>query len=120
VDYDNAASLMDVIQDYYVEHQNKPSITLKQLYYSKLYPNINAWSVAQYQHSIPGRGEIRWESMETSQFGDVTIDRYLLRHSLYLELPLLHIHKAGTVRRPLIIWLGENGKATAQDSPNVT
>src|SRR5438552_77058 len=120
LDYDNARSLMDLVRDYYVEHQPKSSLTLKQLYYSKLYPNINAWSVAQYQDSIPGREEIRWESMGTSQSGDVTIDRYLLRHSRYLELPLLYIHRAGKVRRPLLLWLGENGKATAQDWPNVT
>jgi pimeloyl-ACP methyl ester carboxylesterase len=120
LDYDNAGSLMDVIREYYVEHQPKLSVTFKQLYYSKLYPNINAWSVAQYQNSIPGRGEIRWESMGTSQSSDITIDRYLLRHSRFLELPLLYIHKAGKERRPLLIWLGENGKATAQDWPNVT
>jgi pimeloyl-ACP methyl ester carboxylesterase len=120
LDYENARSLMDVIRDYYVEHQNKPLITLKQLYYSKLYPDINAWSVAQYQDSIPGRGEIRWEATGSAQAGNVTIDRYLLHHSRYLELPLLYIHRAGKERRPLLIWLGENGKATAQDWPNVT
>src|SRR5207247_10437033 len=106
--------------DYYVEHQNKPLITLKQLYYSKLYPDINAWSVAQYQNSIPGRGEIRWEAMGSSQSGDITIERYLLHHSRYLELPLLYVYKARKERRSLLIWLGENGKATAQDWPNVT
>src|SRR6266568_6412677 len=120
LDYDNARSLMDVIRDYYVEHQPKLSVTLKQLYYSKLYPDINAWSVAQYQDSIPGRGEIRWEAMGTSQSGDATIDRYLLHHSRSLELPLLYIHKAGKDHRPLLMWLGENGKANAEDWPNVT
>ena len=120
LDYENARSLMDVIRDYYVEHQPKLSVTLKQLYYSNLYPGLNSWRVAQYQGSIPARGEIRWESMGTSQSGDVTIDRYLLHHGRYLELPLLYIHKAGRERRPLLVWLGENGKATAQDWPNVT
>jgi hypothetical protein len=119
LDYENARSLMDVIRDYYVERQPKPSITLKQLYYSNLYPSINSWRVAQYEDSIPARGEIRWEAMGSSQAGDVTIDRYLLHHSQYLELPLLYIHKTGKDRRPLLIWLGENGKATAQDWPNL-
>jgi cephalosporin-C deacetylase-like acetyl esterase len=119
LDYENARSLMDVIRDYYVELQPKPSITLKQLYYSKLYPDINAWSVAQYQDSLPGRGEIRWQAMGSSQSGDVTIDRYLLRHSRYLELPLLYMHKTGKERHPMLIWLGENGKASAQDWSNV-
>jgi hypothetical protein len=50
----------------------------------------------------------------------VSIDRYLLHHSRYLELPLLYIHKAGNDRRPILLWLGENGKAAAQDWPSVT
>ncbi len=120
LDYENARSLMDVIRDYYLEHQTKLSVTLKQLYYSNLYPDIDSWSVAQYEGSIPARGEIRWEAMGSSQSGDATIDRYLLHHSRYLELPLLYIHKAGKDHRPLLMWLGENGKAAVQDWPNVT
>src|SRR5260370_27592936 len=38
LDYDNARSLMDVIPDYYAEHKHHPPTTLKQLYYSDLYP----------------------------------------------------------------------------------
>src|SRR6266568_718546 len=120
LDYENARSLMDVIREYYVAHQSQPSITLTQLYYSALYPGINSWRVAQYEGSVPARGEIRWEAKGSSQFGDVTIDRYLLHHSRYLELPLLYIHKAGKDRRPLLMWLEENGKANAEDWPNVT
>jgi len=120
LDYENARSLMDVIRDYYVERQNKTLITLKQLYYSNLYPGINSWTVAQYGGSIPDRAEIRWEATGSSQAGDVTIDRYLLHHSRYLGLPLLYIHRVGKDRRPLLMWLGESGKATAQDWPNMT
>lgn len=120
LEYENARSLMDVIRDYYVEHQNKPLITLKQLYYSNLYPGINSWTVVQYEGSIPDRAEIRFEAMGSSQTGNVLMDRYLLHHSRYLELPLLYIHKVGADRRLLLMWLGENGKVTAEDWPNVT
>ena len=89
LDYENARSLMDVIRDYYTERQPKPSITLQQIYYSKLYPGINSWSVAQYAGSVPTRREIRWEARGSSQAGDVIINRYLLHHSRYLEMPLL-------------------------------
>jgi pimeloyl-ACP methyl ester carboxylesterase len=119
LDYENARSLMDVIRDYYVERQPKPTITLKQIYYSKLYPSINSWKVAEYEGAIPARHEIRWEARGSSQAGDIIINRYLLHHSRYLEMPLLYIHKAVKERRPLLMWLGENGKATAQDWPNV-
>jgi Acetyl xylan esterase (AXE1) len=120
LDYDNARSLMDVIRDYYVEHKNQTATTLKQLYYSELYAGIRTWSVAQYHGAIPAPGEIQWEALGSSQSGDVSIDRYLLRHSRYLELPLLYIHKAGHDRRPILLWLGANGKVAAQDWPSVT
>jgi hypothetical protein len=56
--------------------------------------------------------------MGGSRFEDIEIERYLLHHSQYLELPLLHIHKAGG-QRTLLLWLGENGKATPADWPEV-
>jgi len=119
LDYDNARSLMDVIRDYYAEHKNHPPTTLKQLYYSDLYPGIRSWTVAQYGGALPAPDEIRWEALGSSQFGDASIDRYLLHHSRYLELPLLYIHKAGDNRRTVMLWLGENGKVRAQDWPSV-
>jgi hypothetical protein len=120
LDYDNARPLMDVIRDYYVEHKNYPPTTLKQLYDSGLYPGIRSWRVARYAGVQPATGEIRWESLGSSQSVDVSIDRYLLHHSRYLEMPLLYIHKAGHDRRPVLIRLGENGKIAAQDWPSVT
>ncbi len=119
LDFENARSLMDVIREYYVEHKNQPAKTLKQLYDSDLYPRINSWSVAEFRGETPGREEIRWEARGNSDFEGVTIEKYLLRHSRYLEQPLLYIHKAGGSRRPVLLWIGENGKATAQDWPGL-
>jgi Acetyl xylan esterase (AXE1) len=115
LDFEDARSLMDVIGEYYTEHKNLPAKTLKQLYYSDLYPRINSWLVAEFQGEIPGRDEIRWEARGSSQFAGVTIDKYVLHHSRYLELPLLYFHKADGVQRPVVLWLGKNGKANAQD-----
>ncbi|HLZ43112.1 MAG TPA: acetylxylan esterase [Candidatus Sulfotelmatobacter sp.] len=115
LEFEDARSLMDVIREYYVQHKNLPAETLRQLYYSNHYPRINSWIVAEFQGEIPGRKEIRWEARGSSQFEGVTIDKYVLHHSRYLELPLLYFHKADGVRRPVVLWLGKNGKATAQD-----
>jgi cephalosporin-C deacetylase-like acetyl esterase len=120
LDFEDARSLMDVIREYYTEHKNLPAKTLKQLYYSDLYPRINSWFVAEFQGEIPGREEIRWETRGSSQFEGVTIDKFVLHHSTYLELPLLYFHKADGVQRPVVLWLGKNGKATAQDWPRLT
>jgi cephalosporin-C deacetylase-like acetyl esterase len=115
LDFEDARSLMDVIREYYVQHKGTPSKALSQLYYSDLYPRINSWFVDEFQGEIPGKEEIRWEDRGSSRFEGITIDKYVLRHSTYLELPLLYFHKADGVQRSVVLWLGKNGKATAQD-----
>ena len=120
LEYPNSRSLMDVIRDYFEEHKHRPAITLKQLYHSKLYPGIESWHVAEYQGAAPSREEILWEQMGTTTSGDVSIDRYLLHHSRYLELPLLHIHKLSSHHQRVLLWLGKNGKVSATDWPNVS
>jgi hypothetical protein len=117
LDFENARSMMDVIREYYLEHKNQPAKTLKQLYESGLYPGISSWSVAEFERKAPGRKEIRWEARGSSEFEGVTIEKYSLHHSRYLELPLLYIHKAHGGGRRVMLWFGENGKATAQDWP---
>jgi hypothetical protein len=119
LDYQNARSLMDLVRDYYLEHKNGPPLNLKQLYYSGLYPGIKSWSVGEYHGTMPQSNEVLWEFVGSSQSGDVKIDRYLLRHSQYLELPLLYIHKEKNGQR-VLIWLGASGKVTAQDWTDVT
>jgi acetyl xylan esterase AXE1 len=119
LDYQNARSLVDLVRDYYRERKNRPATDLKQLYYSDPYPGIGSWSVFQYQGNLPGPREIRWQLMGTSELGAVEIERYLLRHSQYLELPLLYIHK-GQHHRPILLWLGPDGKLTARDWPDLT
>ncbi len=119
LDFANARSLMDVIREYYLERKSQPAQTLKDLYYSASYPEVRSWSVAESRGEVVGWKEIRWEGRGSSEFEGVTIEKYVLHHSQYLELPLLYIHKAGERRRPVLFWLGESGKATAQDWPNL-
>ena len=120
LEFEDARSLMDVIREYYVQHKKMPANTLRQLYYSDLYPRINSWSVAEFHGEIPGREEVLWEDRGSSRFEGVTIDKYVLHHSRYLELPLLYFHKTDGVQRPVVLWLGKNGKATAQDWTSLT
>jgi hypothetical protein len=115
IEYPNARSLMDVIRDYFEEHKNRPAITLKQLYYSNDYPGIHSWQVGEYKGAIPRRDEILWEQMGTTISNGVSIDRYLLHHSRYLAMPVLHIHKTSNDHHRVLLWLGENGKVSASD-----
>jgi pimeloyl-ACP methyl ester carboxylesterase len=120
LEYPNARSLMDVIRDYFEERKNRPALTLKELYYSKEYPGIHSWQVGEYKGAIPRKDEILWEQMGTTTSDGVSIDRYLLHHSRYLAMPLLHIHKTSNDHHRVLVWLGENGKVSASDWPNLT
>ena len=117
LDFENARPLMDLIREYYLEHKKEPAKTLKQLYESELNPRINSWSVAEFERAAPRKEEIRWEARGRSDFESVTIEKYSLHHSRYLEIPLLYIHKAHSGGRRVMLWFGENGKAAAQDWP---
>ncbi|HEY4054847.1 MAG TPA: acetylxylan esterase [Terriglobales bacterium] len=120
LDFEDARSLMDEIRDYYTSHKDQPSLTLKQMYYSALYPKINNWRVAKFHNDVSPMNEILWEEAGSSQAGDVSIDRYILHHSHYLEIPLLWIHKTGATQKRVLFWIGGNEKVTAADWPELT
>lgn len=120
LDFENARSLMDVIREYYLKYKNQPAKTLRQLYESELNPRINSWRVAEFERAAPGREEIRWEALGGADFEDVTIEKYSLHHSQYLEMPLLYIHRAHSGGRRVLLWFGENGKATAEEWPTLS
>lgn len=120
LDFENARSLMDVIRDYYLEHRSQPARALKQLYYSDSYPGIDRWSFSEFDGGVPAAGEVRWQAMGRSTWGQVDIDRYLLHHSRYLEMPLLWIHKNHRPAQRALLWLSENGKATERDWQEIT
>ncbi len=117
LDFADARSLMDVIRDYYQEKKSKSAETIKQRYFSETYPRISSWRVTEFRGEVTDSSEIRWEPRGKSQFEGVTIEKYLLHHSRYLELPVLYFHKEGRKENPVLLWFGENGKATAQDWP---
>jgi hypothetical protein len=51
--------------------------------------------------------------------GEVVIDRYRLRHSGGLVVPLVHLHLTGVPRRPLLLDLSYDGKVRPEDWPLV-
>jgi hypothetical protein len=119
LEFADARSLMDEIREYYLAHKNQPGKQLREMYYSGNRPQIDSWPVQEFKNGVVGRAEIRWESVGSSQFDRVTIEKYMLHHSQFLELPLLYIHKADGKQRPVLLWLRQNGKATAQDWPEL-
>lgn len=117
-DYTDAKSLMDVIREYYDEHKNGNTRTLSKEYYGDQYSGVRNWNVSEYRNVPPQPGQITWEAVGSSRAGEASIDRYILHHSGQLEMPLLHIHKPAS-GRTILLWFQDNGKATAEDWPEI-
>lgn len=119
LDYRDARSLLEVIREYYIEHKAGTARRLATEYYGEKYGGVKDWRVAEYRGAPPKDGQIAWESAGSAKVGEVAIDRYVLHHSVELEMPLLHIHKPGARDRKVALWFQENGKATAEDWPEI-
>jgi len=119
LEYENSRSMMDIIRDYYVQNKSAPAPTLRQLYTSGAYPGINTWQLTQYRGGIPRDQEMQWELVGSTSWHDVTIERFAIHHGRYLVLPLLRIRKIKGGNNRSLLWLGEAGKATAEDWPEL-
>ncbi len=115
LDFDDATSLMDVIGKYYDEHQNTHAGTLTQNYFGDGYNGVKKWQVAEYTGLRTAKDLISWESLGSTMAGGVSIDRYLLRHSGQLEMPLLHIHTSAKGKGDVLLWFRDDGKATSEN-----
>jgi cephalosporin-C deacetylase-like acetyl esterase len=118
-DYSDARSLMDVIRDYYDERRNQGGRTLAREYYGARYPQIKEWRVSEYSGVSPAANEISWQVVGSYKGDGFAIDRYLVRHSRQLVMPLLFIHRSASERRPVLLWFRDWSKATAMDWPDL-
>ena len=117
-EFADARSMMDVIREYYLEHKGQGGKSLRDLYYSDLHPRIETWKVLEFQRGVPVGDEIRWERRGETQVEGVTIEKFLLHHGRYLELPLLYLHNGSGSHR-VLLWAGESGKLSAEDWPDI-
>ena len=123
VDYRDARPLTDAIREFYEERKSGNTRALAKEYFGEKYSGVKNWGVTENVGVLPHADEITWEATGSSKVEDTTIDRYLLRHSGVLEMPLLYIHKSGQKsgggERKAALWFQENGKATAEDWPEI-
>jgi Acetyl xylan esterase (AXE1) len=115
LDYSQSRLLLDDIRDYYRAHATRPGPPLSALYRGTAYPGIDEWQVAPFRGSAALRSTIQWTAEGSSTLDDITIDKYVLHHSGGLQMPLLHMHRRGGGSAGVLLWLGENGKASAKD-----
>jgi hypothetical protein len=119
LDYQDAKSLTTVIREFYEEHKSAAKPTVATQYYGARYSGIKAWHVSEYSGVSPAKGQISWEMLGSAQSKGISIDRYVLRHSKVLEMPLLHIHQTGASKGAMLLWFRDSGKATSEDWPEI-
>jgi len=119
VDYPQSYSLLHFVAAYSAEASRRNRKTLTELYRSEQDPDIASWTVGRYAGSSPPR-ELRWEAVGSSTAGTVHIDRYVLHHSTYLEMPLLHFHDDSRHPKGAILWFSLDGKASKKDWPQIS
>jgi dienelactone hydrolase len=118
VDYPEAQPLLGFIAKYSAEAKAQNQKTLAQLYRVENDPEISSWKVERYSGAAPLR-RVEWEPIGSSTFGSIHIDRYLLHHSIYLEMPLLHFYNDAGSPRGSLLWLRVAGKAAEKDWPEM-
>src|SRR5713226_9062659 len=119
LDYRDAKSLMEVIREFYEERRTGPRDTLAKEYYGDKYGGVKEWQVTEYSGVAARQKQITWEAVGSSKVAGVSIDRYVLRHSKLLEMPLLYIHSSAAGKRAVLLWFREGGKATVADWPEI-
>jgi pimeloyl-ACP methyl ester carboxylesterase len=119
LDEPNARSLVDLIREYYEQHKGSAQKKLSAAYEEYQTAGIERWTTTRFIGGPPAANQITWELEGSSSFGEFQIDKYVLRHSRLLVMPLLYIHKSSGKRNDALLWFKETGKATASDWPKI-
>jgi pimeloyl-ACP methyl ester carboxylesterase len=119
LDESDARSLMDVVREYYVEHKKSPEKTLAAQYRESGALDIEAWTAGEFSGTPAGESQITWSLEGNTTFDGFVIEKYVLRHSRLLTMPLLYIHKSSGKQGDVLLWFKAAGKADASDWPQV-
>ena len=108
-------SLMELIRDYFHENRAARSLDLAALYHGDGYPGIATWPVVP-DTGAPPAAAIAWQAAGSERAGEVVADRYRLRHSGGLVMPLVHLRHAGAPRGEVLLDLSYDGKVDPHDA----
>ena len=96
-------NITELIKQYYLDRKNTIKRQLAELYLGDYYPEIADWRVTEYT-GAKTRNTIEWEKVGSSESDGAVIDRYILHHSEWLSIPLLHIHRPGAKNDKTLVW----------------
>ena len=119
LDEKDSRSLMDVIREYYEERKSTTRKNLAAQYRESEPAEIEKWTTTQFNGAPPAENQITWEQEASTNVGEFQIDKYVLRHSRLLIMPLLYIHKSSGQQRDALLWFKETGKAGSSDWPQI-
>ncbi len=112
-------SLTDVIREYHHSHRGSRETDLST--FSRRWFEASPLPIrtVEPERGQPGTDAVAWTRAGSTTWRDVTIDRYLLRYADTQEVPLLHIHRGGSARRPTVLHVDLRGKVTAERWPEI-
>ena len=97
-------NITELIREYFLDRKNDTKRQLSPMYYGDYYPGIKDWRVTEYA-GAKTRNTIEWEKVGSSKTGGNTVvDRYILHHSEWLSIPLLHIRRSGAANNKTLVW----------------
>ena len=120
VDLTDGRSLIDVIRDEWRRRRanaNASTNTSRSLdaMYGK--SAVAALPIVPDDDAKPPRQAIAWTPVSSAEWEGVTIDRYVLRHSDRLEIPVLHVRRKDAAGKPgrVVLSLGLHGHIEPSD-----
>jgi pimeloyl-ACP methyl ester carboxylesterase len=119
LDEKDAHSLMDVIHEYYEERKATVRKNLATAYRESKPKEFEEWTTTEFNGTPATDNQITWESAGTATVGEFQVDKYILRHSKLLVMPLLYIHKLSGKQGDALLWFKETGKASSSDWPQI-
>ncbi len=119
VDYPEGRTLLQFIAAYAADASHRKQTTLAELDRSEHDPDTATWKVSRYE-GFSSPKEVRWEAVGSTTIGRAHIDRYVLHHSRYLKMPLLHFYNDGDHPKGAVLWFSLHGKASREDWPQIT
>ena len=109
LEFPEGKSLPELIRDYYVERKTEKLLDIASLYHGGSYPGIEEWKVLEGSEDYPLR-TITCESAGTGRVDDISVEKYILRHSGKLSLPVVVYSPASKKSAGTILYLAMRGK----------
>jgi hypothetical protein len=107
-------SLVELVREYYEARKNRAHPSLADRY-RESYPGIRERKIVPDTGAPASAGTIAWEKAGSSEAAGAVIDRYRIRHSGGLVLPLVHVRPAGKTPARTVARVDLAGKIRPDD-----